>query len=425
MGRPGTCLSPARYFMNQAIVQTHSSSAFPPLHPAAASDESRNALPIVVHCHLRWDFVWQRPQQIFVRLAARHRIAFIEEPLADDGETRLAVSEPYPNIVRIVPFLHGAPKLHVDAQWAALLPHLQRAFREHPLLAGRFEHVIHWFYSPMVAPPMLGKFDTAAVVYDCMDELSKFRFAPPDLPAREAALMAAADVVFTGGYQLFTRKQRHHRNVHLYGCGVDLAHYAKARAPETQIPADIASLPRPLFGYFGVIDERLDYTLIESLADASACGSVVMIGPYAKVDPATLPQHPNLHWLGQRDYADLPAYTKGFDVCLMPFALNDATENINPTKTLEYMAAGKPVVSTAVADVVRHFAPIVQVGYSHAEFIHLAVRACAQPDTALIARGIRRAGTATWEAIVDAMREHVLAAVRAKHATAPQLLVAG
>ena len=122
-----------------------------------------------------------------------------------------------------------------------------------------------------------------------MDELAKFRFAPPDLPAREATLLGAADVVFTGGYQLFTRKQRHHRNVHLYGCGVDLAHYAKARDSETQIPADIASLPRPILGYFGVIDERLDYGLIESLASAFDSGSVVMIGPYAKVDPATLP----------------------------------------------------------------------------------------------------------------------------------------
>ena len=403
-------------------MQTVSIESALQLDHAATSDQPNNTLPIIVHCHLRWDFVWQRPQQIFVRLAARHRIAFIEEPLTDDGETRLAVSEPIPNIVRIVPTLHRAEGLPVDAQWAALLPHLQRAFSDHPLLAGRFGRAIHWFYSPMVAPAMLGKFDTAAVVYDCMDELAKFRFAPPDLPTREATLLGAADVVFTGGYQLFTRKQRHHRNVHLYGCGVDLAHYAKARDPETQIPADIASLPRPILGYFGVIDERLDYGLIESLARAFDSGSVVMIGPYAKVDPATLPMRPNLHWLGQRDYADLPAYTKGFDACLMPFALNDATENINPTKTLEYMAAGKPVISTAVADVVRHFAPIVHVGHTHVEFIELAARACSQPDAELIARGIKRAGGATWDAIVEAMREHVLAAVRSRQATAPRLV---
>jgi glycosyltransferase involved in cell wall biosynthesis len=406
-------------------VQNVSSAGHTQLRHASPSDESANNLSIIAHCHLRWDFVWQRPQQIFVRLAAHHRIAFIEEPLTDDGETRVAVSEPYPNIVRIVPTLNGAQRLDVDAQCAAIMPHLQRALGEHPLLAGRFDHAIHWFYSPMVAPAMLGKFDAAAVVYDCMDELANFRFAPADLPAREATLLGAADVVFTGGYQLFARKQRHHRNVHLYGCGVDLDHYAKARDAATQIPADIASLPRPVLGYFGVIDERLDYALIESLARAFDGGSVVMIGPCAKVDPATLPSLPNLHWLGQRDYADLPAYTKGFDACLMPFALNEATENINPTKTLEYMAAGKPVISTAVADVVRHFAPIVQVGRTHAEFIKLAARACAEPDAALVARGIKRAGGATWDAIVDAMREHVLAAVRAKRATAPQLLATG
>jgi glycosyltransferase involved in cell wall biosynthesis len=405
-------------------VQNVSSAGTPQSIRASPSDVPNN-LSIIAHCHLRWDFVWQRPQQIFVRLAAHHRIAFIEEPLADAGETRVAVSEPYPNIVRIVPMLHDAQRLDVDAQCAAILPHLQRAFREHPLLAGRFDHAIHWFYSPMVAPAMLGKFDAAAVVYDCMDELANFRFAPADLPARETTLLGAADVVFTGGYQLFTRKQRHHRNVHLYGCGVDLDHYAKARDAATQIPTDIASLPRPVLGYFGVIDERLDYALIESLARAFDGGSVVMIGPCAKVDPATLPSLPNLHWLGQRDYVDLPAYTKGFDACLMPFALNEATENINPTKTLEYMAAGKPVISTAVADVVRHFAPIVHVGHTHAEFIELAVRACAEPDAGLIARGIKRAGGATWDAIVDAMREHVLAAVRAKRVPAPRLLVTG
>ena len=380
--------------------------------------------PIVVHCHLRWDFVWQRPQQLFVRLALRHRIAFIEEPLRDDGETRLAISEPHRNVIRIVPTLNRAKHLDVDAQCAELLPHLRRAFDEHPLLAGRFVRPIHWFYSPMTAPSMLGKFDAAAVVYDCMDELANFRFAPSDLRAREAALMAAADVVFTGGYQLFTRKRRHHRNVHLYGCGVDLAHYAEARNPATLIPADVASLPGPVLGYFGVVDERLDYALIEALADAFRNGSVVIIGPCAKVDPATLPRRANLHWLGQRAYADLPAYTKAFDVCLMPFALNDATENINPTKTLEYMAAGKPVVSTAVADVVRHFSPIVAVGHTHEEFIALANDACSYPDETLIARGIKRAESATWDAIVDAMREHVAAAVRAKHGIEPQRQVA-
>jgi len=206
--------------------------------------------------------------------------------------------------------------------------------------------------------------------------------------------------------------------VHLFGCGVDADHYAKARDATTALPADVAGLPHPVFGYFGVVDERLDYALIAALADAAPQGSVVIVGPTAKVDPAELPRRPNLHWLGQRAYADLPAYTKAFDVCLMPFALNEATENINPTKTLEYMAAGKPVVSTAVADVVRQFTSIVDVGHDHREFIALAMRAAGAPDAHRLARGIERARSATWDAIVDAMRGHMLAGLRARYATA-------
>jgi glycosyltransferase involved in cell wall biosynthesis len=386
--------------------------------PNNAACEPGTTLPIIVHSHLRWDFVWQRPQQILSRLAAHHRVAFIEEPLWHEGESRLDVSEPQPNIVRIVPVLRHAEGMGVEAQCIEVQRQLERASREHPLLAGLFTRCIHWFYSPMVAPFFLEKFDASAVVYDCMDELAKFRFAPADLPQREAQLLAAADVVFTGGYQLFTRKSQHHRNVHFYGCGVDVDHYGRARRADTPIPPEIAALPHPIVGYFGVIDERLDYDLIDRLAQAFDKGSVVMIGPCAKIDPATLPKRPNVHWLGQRNYEDLPAYVKAFDVCLMPFALNEATQNINPTKTLEYMAAGKPVVSTAVPDVVRNFTPIVQVARSHDKFIELARNACEKPDDKLIATGIERAGMATWEAIVTAMREHMLSAVRARQSNA-------
>ena len=353
-----------------------------------------------------------------------HRIAFVEEPVWDTPESGLVISEPIANVVRIVPQLRNARGMDTDAQCAEILVHLKRAFDSHPLLAGRFNRVVHWFYSPMVAPSFLGAFDAAAVVYDCMDELSKFRGAPSDLPERESILLAAADVVFTGGYQLYRRKSRLHANVHFFGCGVDVDHYAQARAAETVVPADVRDRPHPVFGYFGVIDERLDYELIERVADAFPGGSVVMIGPTAKIDPTQLPRRANLHWLGQRSYAELPAYVKAFDVCLMPFALNDATENINPTKTLEYMAAGKPIVSTPVADVVRNFTPIVQVANSHDEFVALCRQAAAAPDTRQIVRGIERARGATWDATVRAIHGHVLAAVEAKQAIARQLVSA-
>ncbi|HZH44749.1 MAG TPA: glycosyltransferase [Lysobacter sp.] len=366
--------------------------------------------PLIVHCHLRWDFVWQRPQQIFSRLARTHRILFIEDPILTDGEARLEISEPHPNVVRVLPFVPGTLG-HVDAQCQAILPMLEAALRSHPLLAGRFEQPVQWFYSPMTSPCFMGRFGAHGVVYDCMDELANFRFAPPELPEREAFLLRNADVVFTGGYQLYESKSRRHSNVHFYGCGVDVEHFGKARRADTAVPAELAGLPRPVFGYFGVIDERLDYTLIDALAERFPEATVAMVGPFAKVDRSELPERPNIHWLGQRDYADLPALVKGFDVCLMPFALNEATRYINPTKTLEYMAAGKPIVSTAVADVVRNFTPVVDVAYSNDEFLDAVERAWRAPSQPLIAQGIERAQASTWDAIVRAMEGHIQAAL--------------
>jgi glycosyltransferase involved in cell wall biosynthesis len=246
-----------------------------------------------------------------------------------------------------------------------------------------------------------------------MDELAQFRFAPPSLREREQLLISRADVVFTGGYQLFQSKSRYHSNVHFYGCGVDAEHFSRARRPETEVPADVAKLSRPIFGYFGVIDERLDYALLAQIAQEMPDASIVMIGPFAKVEQDSLPNYPNIHWLGQRAYTDLPALVKAFDVCLMPFALNEATQYINPTKTLEYMAAGKPVVSTAVPDVLHHFTPIVDVALTAEEFIAAIQRAARNPRAESIEQGIDRAHRASWDSIVTAMRGHMLESVRA------------
>jgi glycosyltransferase involved in cell wall biosynthesis len=375
--------------------------------------KARHDLPIVVHCHLRWDFVWQRPQQIFSRLAAHHPITFIEEPMWQGSAPRLEISEPYPNVVRLVPVLRADERTEdVDTQYEAVLPLLARALSEHPLLRGRFESPIQWFYSPMVAPYFLDGFDATATVYDCMDELAQFRFAPSCLREREQLLISRADVVFTGGYQLYQSKSRYHSNVHFYGCGVDAEHFSKARQPETEVPAEVARLPRPVFGYFGVIDERLDYALLAQIAQEMPDASIVMVGPFAKVEQDSLPNFPNIHWLGQRAYTDLPALVKSFDVCLMPFALNDATQYINPTKTLEYMAAGKPVVSTAVPDVVHHFTPIVDVALTAEEFIAAIQRAARSPRTELIEQGVDRANRASWDSIISGMRGHMLDSVR-------------
>ena len=394
-----------------------------PLTRTAESDASRSG--IIVHSHLRWDFVWQRPQQIVSRLALHHPVLFLEEPQWRDQPVGLQVSEPHPNVVRVVPLMRQEDHRTVDAQCNALLGPLQRALASHPLLAGRFDQPVQWFYSPMTAPSLLDQFGSATVVYDCMDELANFLFAPADIGQREKLLLARADLVFTGGRRLYESKSRHHANVHFFGCGVDFAHYAQARQSRTTIPAEVATLPRPVLGYFGVIDERIDYELLRHLAQAFRGASIVMVGPVVKVNPESLPREVNVHWLGQRSYAELPALVNSFDVCLMPFALNEATQYINPTKTLEYMAAGKPVVSTAVPDVVSQYAPVVDVADSHAAFAAAAQRAVTAPRHDALTAGIEQARKSSWESIVMQMRAHLLAAAEARAATIESRRVCG
>jgi glycosyltransferase involved in cell wall biosynthesis len=202
--------------------------------------------------------------------------------------------------------------------------------------------------------------------------------------------------------------------VHFFGCGVDVDHFARARSEDLALAPELASLGRKVMGYFGVIDERLDYDLLAKLANENSDAALVMVGPVVKVDPNELPQGPNIHWLGQRQYADLPSFVKGFDVCLMPFALNEATEYINPTKTLEYMAAGKPIVSTAISDVVHNFTPVVTVAESADDFVTATALALSSPDAAMIARGVEQARANTWESIVARMERIVREALRAR-----------
>jgi len=213
---------------------------------------------------------------------------------------------------------------------------------------------------------------------------------------------------------MWESKSQHNSNCHFYGCGVDVPHFSKARSAQTVVPEDIAKLPKPVFGYFGVVDERIDYELLEKLARANPNGSIVMVGPMTKIDPASLPRLKNLHWLGGRDYAQLPAYCKGFDVCMMPFALNEATEYINPTKALEYMATGRGIVSSAIYDVVKNFGSVAKVANSHDEFIACCRAAAERADGEAIQRGLEMASANSWESIVEKMEGHIAEALAAR-----------
>jgi len=366
--------------------------------------------PIIVHCHLRWDGVWQRPQQFLSRLSKRHRILFVEGPTLresnDAPSYNLVPVAEYPGVTVMqtsFPASRFSDGEWVDQERLRLLNEVVNG-----PLAGQFIRPVQWFYDPMAVPAHIGKMNERAVVYDCMDELSQFKFAPPEIIARERELLAKADVVFTGGRRMCQSKSRFNSNCHFYGCGVDVKHFSQARGAQTKVPQDILfGEGKFVLGYFGVVDERLDYELINRLAEADPNWHVVIIGPACKVDPAHFPQHANLHWLGRREYAELPAYTKGFDVCLMPFAMNEATEYINPTKALEYMATGRPIVSTPVPDVVSNFGKVVKIASTHDQFIEFCRKETLQPDEAAITRGIQMAEENQWDAIVEKLEGHI------------------
>ncbi|MDQ6861836.1 MAG: glycosyltransferase [Verrucomicrobiota bacterium] len=372
-------------------------------------DRGKRDFPIIVHSHLCWDWVWQRPQQFHSRLSQRHPILFVEGPRVNDQITNSSVTlrevAAYPNIIVVqmeMPASRWSDGAWVDSERRRLVK---------SVLAGplgqRFVQPVQWFYDPMAVTAFAGHMDEQAIVYDCMDELSKFRGAPPELIRRERDLLAVADVVFGGGPKMAQAKRRYHQNVYSYGCGVDVKHFAKARHARTRVPADVAQLTGPTLGYFGVVDERLDYDLIARLADHNTGWNVVMVGPWTKVDRASLPERPNLHWLSGRDYSALPAYVKKYDVCLMPFALNEATEFINPTKALEYMASGRPIVSTAVEDVVLQFNHIVDIVDTQDAFIGACEKAISAPDRTKLKLGLALAGQNSWESIVAQLEKHV------------------
>ena len=296
--------------------------------------------------HLRWQFVFQRPQHLMTRFARNRRVFFVEEPISDDTlATRITV-EVHDGVHVVVPHL---PRAFGEIESISA----QRAVLEQLFARERISRYVLWYYTPL-ALRFSSHLTPVGVVYDCMDELSAFKGAPSELPALERELMRRADVVFTGGHSLYEAKKGLHPNIHAVPSSVDVAHFATARQIRRD-PPDQEPIPRPRLGFFGVLDERLDIPLLQGLADARPDWQLVMIGPVVKIDPRDLPRRPNIHYLGPKAYADLPHYIGGWDVALLLFARNESTRYISPTKTPEYLAAGRPVVSTSIRDVVSPY----------------------------------------------------------------------
>lgn len=311
---------------------------------------------LVVFSHLRWGFVFQRPQHLLSRAARERRVFFIEEPVhATISIPALDVREDESGVTVCIP---QVPDGTTQDDALEIMGELVLKF----LNNKRSRDYVLWFYTPM-ALPAANRLCPRAVVYDCMDELSNFKFAPSVLGERERELLERADVVFTGGHSLWEAKRRLHDNCFAMPSSVDAPHFARARRGLEE-PLDMIGIPHPRVGFYGVIDERMDLNLLDGVAQALPDVQFVMLGPILKIDQADLPRRGNLHYLGQRSYHELPSYLAHWDVAMMPFALNDSTRFISPTKTPEYLAAGKPVVSTAIRDVVKPYGELdlVKIG---------------------------------------------------------------
>lgn len=354
---------------------------------------------LLVFSHLRWDFVYQRPQHVLSRIARRWPVVFVEEPLRHDGPTQVETLEVTPGVTVVrfhTPIAAGG--FH-DDQLAEIGPRLPGVLRDLGV-----ESYGAWFYTPM-ALPLLRELAPATICYDCMDELAAFRNSPKQLLQRETALLRIANVVFTGGPSLYRSKRHGNDNVHCLPSSVDAAHFARAQHADAALP-ELAALPSPRLGFYGVVDERFDAALLAQVADRAPQWQWCIVGPVVKIDPATLPQRPNIHYFGQRPYAHLPGVLAAWDVALLPFARNESTRFISPTKTLEYLAAGKPVVTTPIADVVELYGDVVRVAGDADAF----VRECAAAlDEGATERARRAAGGralvagTSWDAVVAHM----------------------
>jgi glycosyltransferase involved in cell wall biosynthesis len=336
---------------------------------------------LICFSHLRWSFVWQRPQHLMTRAAGARRVWFVEEPDHIDGASLLEVQPIASTLSVVVPRM---PSTLTPAERAETTIRLLHKLGD---LSGD-QSPVHWYYSPMFREVAAG-LPAGAIVYDCMDELSAFAGAPPEMRLWEAELLDAADVVFTGGASLFEAKRDRHANIHLFPSSVEVDHFQRARRPMAD-PEVQRNLPHPRIGFAGVIDERLDRELLAGVAARRPDYSFVLVGPVVKIPNDYLPRANNLHYVGMQAYHDLPRFLSNWDAAMLPFARNDATRFISPTKTPEYLAAGRPVVATSIQDVVR---PYGELG-----LVHIAD----EPDSFADALDVALTGASTqWREAVD------------------------
>lgn len=381
---------------------------------SAAENPAPYALPdLVCFAHLHWDFVWQRPQHLLSRFAQYGRVFYVEDAFFHNDdliEPHVEVKERRHGLKVVV--VHLPQRLRSDEAASDQVQSevLSQLFHQQGLT-----NYIFWYYTPMA----LGKsrhFQPVLTVYDCMDELANFKFAHAELKSREQELFRRADLVFTGGHTLYEAKREQHPDAHAFPSSIDKSHFGQARGALAE-PADQTGIPHPRIGFFGVIDERLDIELLRQLAHNHRQWQFVIIGPVVKIDPKTLPHTPNVHYLGSKDYMELPAYLKGWEVATLLFADNESTRFISPTKTPEYLAAGNPVVSTPIRDVVRPYGELnlVQIADNAADFGAAIAKALTQREDAdWRQRTDEYLATISWDQTWQSMVDLMQARLRAK-----------
>ncbi len=366
---------------------------------------------LVCFSHLRWNFVYQRPQHLLTRFAKHFRVFFIEEPIIHESTNTLQVNLSEENVWIIVPHLNG--KLSEEEKLTAQKDLLSKLFRN-----MQIERYLFWYYTPM-ALAISDHFAPELVVYDCMDELSAFKFAPPELKLREAEMFQKADLIFTGGHSLYEAKKSMHSNIFPFPSSIEKEHFSLARriVPE---PADQQHIPHPRIGFFGVIDERMNIDLVAQVAGQKPDWHFIMIGPVVKIDPASLPRPHNIHYLGGKTYQELPTYLSGWDIAMIPFALNESTRFISPTKTPEYLSAGKPVISTSITDVVNPYGinKLVSIADTPEEFVTSIESVLADNDkTKWLAEVDDFLADNSWDNTWKKMLHHIIATHNQKHIT--------
>jgi glycosyltransferase involved in cell wall biosynthesis len=378
-------------------------------HIMNVNSTSLSQYDLICFSHLRWDFVYQRPQHLLSRFARDHRVFVIEEPVFGETDVSLRISKRGENLNIVVP--------HLPQQMSERsIRDLQRTLLADLLVDQGISRFITWYYTPM----MLAWSDhlrPLATVYDCMDELTGFKNAPAELREREAELFSISDLVFTGGQSLYEAKKEQHPAVYAFPSSIDKMHFSRALYINAEMP-DQENIPSPRIGFIGVIDERMDIELLGKIADLKPEWNFVMIGPVVKIDVADLPRKENIHYLGGKSYEELPGYIAGWDVAMMPFALNESTRYISPTKTPEYLAAGRPVVSTPIHDVVRPYGEegLVHIAATAEDFVAAIQKALEEDATDRRNRVDEFLSEMSWDNTFRSMSE-LINEVLSKHRT--------